>query len=412
MKPLYYVAKILGIAPFTFKIDPVKNEETIDVKFTSNIGGFTASAVIFILLLVGFVSATFLPQFSFSRDLVDALCYVVSVPLNFFGSLSVVIMNSTVNRCKFEKLVNKLLSIDEGLNRVRRGYVYHREEKNVYFFMAVLVLVVVMLSYEVFLAVNRLELVYCVIERSSHLISLVAVMQYCKMALMIRKRLLGVHEALSFTFCNRLSHTNSSCSFRRGALKVYSQTSNILHVSAVDVFSHPKAGVKTVHVTEDQMILKLRRIYHDVFECCKIINFMYGFPILIYVFRLATGLTSILYSLGASVTRRNPDAGALLCLIWVVILLGPMVSVTVICDLSASKTKDITHRLQELLLKDNIRSEAVEQLKLFCHQISSDTVVFSAAGLFNVDLSLLCTFLTSVTTYIVVLIQLSYVDVG
>ena len=93
MKPLYYVAKMLGIAPFTFKINAATNEEIFDIKFTSNICGFTASATIFIVLLIGFVFATFLPQFSLREDPRDVLTYAVSVPLNFIGSLVLVIMN-------------------------------------------------------------------------------------------------------------------------------------------------------------------------------------------------------------------------------------------------------------------------------------------------------------------------------
>jgi hypothetical protein len=62
--------------------------------------------------------------------------------------------------------------------------------------------------------------------------------------------------------------------------------------------------------------------------------------------------------------------------------------------------------LQALLLEDIAGSDMMEQLKLFCQQMTNDRIVFTAAGLFDVDLSFLCTFLTSVTTYIVVLIQL------
>ena len=46
MKPLYFVAKMLGIAPFTLKVDVATNEEMVDTKFTSNICGFTASVTI------------------------------------------------------------------------------------------------------------------------------------------------------------------------------------------------------------------------------------------------------------------------------------------------------------------------------------------------------------------------------
>ncbi|XP_023707689.1 uncharacterized protein LOC111864570 [Cryptotermes secundus] len=55
--------------------------------------------------------------------------------------------------------------------------------------------------------------------------------------------------------------------------------------------------------------------------------------------------------------------------------------------------------------KSHLDSEAVEQLLLFSQQISTDGIAFTAAGFFVIDLSLLCTVLTSAVTYVIILIQ-------
>ena len=417
MKPLYYVAKMLGIAPFTVKINPTTNEEIVDIKFTSNICGFIASATIFIVLLTGFVFATFLPQFSLREDPLDVLTYAVSVPLNFIGSLVLVIMNSTVNRSKLEKLVKKLTSIDKRLTLLRSEYSYKRDGRNVQIFIPILVLAVLLLSFEVFLIFDTLNPVFCIIERSCQLITLVAVMQYCKMALIIRSRLSVMYEILSWTFCKKLSHNNCD-NFGSGALNVTktvcTQTYNTLHTPRFDMLddlealNEIKTDLKSSHFIEVGVILKLRKIYYHLSECTKIINFMYGLPILIHIFRIAAGLNGVLYNFGRLFSEHTGINFTLSCIIWTIVLLGTIISLTVICDIAASKTKDIAHKLQALLLKDTVTSEVVEQLKLFCQQMANDRIVFTAAGLFDVDLSFLFTFLTSITTYIVVLIQLKY----
>jgi len=417
MKPLCYVAKMLGIAPFTLKVNVVTNEEIVDIKFTSNICGFAASAIIFIALLTGFVFATFLPEFSLRKDPAEVLTYAVSVPLNFICSLVLVIMNATVNRSKLEKLVKKLTSIDKSLTLLRRGYCYQEKRRNVQLFMPVMVLAVLLLSCDVFLSVDKLNPVFCIIERSCQLVTVVALMQYCKMALIIRGRLSVMYEILSWTFWKRLSHTNCD-KFGSGAHnvtnKVCSQTYNTLHTPRFDMiddlatFSGIQRDLKTPRFMEVEVVLKLRRIYYHLYECVKIINFMYGLPILIHMFRSATGLISEMYDVGTLFSVRAEINFTLRVIIWTVVLLATIISLTVICDMAASKTKDIGHKLQALLLKDTVSSEVVEQLKLFCQQLSNDRIVFSAAGLFDVNLSFLCTFLTSVTTYIVVLIQLKY----
>ena len=417
MKPLYYVAKMLGIAPFTLKINAATNEEIVDIKFTSNICGFTVSAIIFIFLLTGFVFATFLPEFTLRKDPVEVLTYAVSVPLNFIGSLVLVIMNSTVNRSKLKKLVKKLSLIDKSLTLLRSEYSDHKDGRNIHLFMPLLVLAILLLSCNIFMMLDKLNPVFCIIERSCQIITLVAVMQYCKMALMIRGRLCVMCEILSWAFCKRLSHTNCD-NFGSDALNVTSRVCNltgqtlrtprIVLLDDLEKFNGIQTNLKMARVIEVDVLLKLRRIYYRLYECVKMINFMYGLPILIHIFRSATGLISELYDVGTLFGVRTEINFTVSVIIWTIFLSGTIISLTVICDVAASKTKDIAHKLQALLLKENVSSEMMEQLKLFCHQMSNDRIVFTAAGLFDVNLSFLCTFLTSITTYIVVLIQLKY----
>ena len=80
--------------------------------------------------------------FSLRKDPVEMLTYAVSVPPNFIGSLVLVIMNSTVNRSKLEKIVKKLTSIHKCLTLLRSGYSYQRDRKNVQLFMPMLVLAI------------------------------------------------------------------------------------------------------------------------------------------------------------------------------------------------------------------------------------------------------------------------------
>jgi hypothetical protein len=104
--------------------------------------------------------------------------------------------------------------------------------------MPMLVLAVLLLSCDVFLMHDKLNPVFCIIERSCQLIILVAVMQYCKMALMIRGRLSVMYKILSWTFCKKLSHTNCD-NFGSGALnftsKLCSQKINTLLTPRFDM---------------------------------------------------------------------------------------------------------------------------------------------------------------------------------
>jgi hypothetical protein len=415
MKFLYCVAKALGLAPYSLNTNTVRNDKIIDTKFTSNIGGFSVCAVVFIMLLIGFVFATFQVQISHSTDPGNTLCHAIAVPLNFIGSLILVIMNATVNRYKLEELINRLILIDENLLRLREGGTYHKGKRSVQFHVPILILVVSVLSLDAFLSSRTSNAVFCIVERSSHIISLVAVMQYCKVIQIIRVRLSGVHEVLSSLLCDRLSQTSTayvlSPEDRNVINKVYTLTSGIMQVARVGIarnsvpFRSVTANVKALPVNEMQTILNLRRIYNHIYECVKIVNFMFGLPILVGMSRATTGLISCLYSALRIFSESIDTETAVGSVIWTVIMLGTMVCLTVICEMAASRARGIGHKIQTLLLEYPLRSDVLEQVKLFSQQVSKDKIEFTAAGFFIIDLSLLSSFVASVTTYIVVLIQ-------
>jgi hypothetical protein len=422
MRHLYYVAKTVGLAPFSFKVNSVTNKQTIDIKFASNIGGFTVSAMIFITLLTGFIFCTVEPEFSFRSDPGDALCNAISVPINLISSLLLVTMISTVSRYKVEELVDKLSVIDEDLCRLQGGCSYHKKKNKVELYMPILALTTSFMLYDTFIWSANFDIMFCIIKRFSHIITLVAVMHFCKLVQIIRSRLSGIHEVLSLILSEKLSQTNTSYVLdpenRKVINKVCNFTSSIMQVTSVDVLNTPMsfinvtADLKALPVTEMQTILNLRVIYNHTYECAKIINFLFGIPILIDMSRTITGLTAGLYSVVRlfnepieAVTRLHFSDYVISRTMWITLLLGTMVSLTVICEMAASKAKGIGHKVQTLLLQNPLRSDVLEQLKLFSQQISNDRIEFTAAGFFIINLSLLCTFMASVTTYIIVLIQ-------
>jgi hypothetical protein len=193
--------------------------------------------------------------------------------------------------------------------------------------------------------------------------------------------------------------------------KVSSQTCKTLHSSRINVrddleeFNGIETKLKMAPFVEVELLLKLRRIYYHLYECVKIINFMYGLPILIHIFRTGTGLISATYNVGTLLNGHPSVSYTLTYIIWTIVLVCSIISLTVICDIAASKSKDIGHKLQALLLTDNVSIGVEKQLKLFCQQMSNDRIAFTAAGLFDVNLSFLCTFLTSITTYTLVVVQ-------
>jgi hypothetical protein len=247
-------------------------------------------------------------------------------------------------------------------------------------------------------------------------------MHFCKMVQIIRSRLSSIHEVLTLTSSEELSQTNTAYMLDTEDRKVINKrcsfTSGIIQVASIHVLRNPapyrnvNADLKRLAVTEMQTILNLRIIYNHIYECAKIISFLYGMPLLTNIFCKFTGLTVCLYS---AVRLFNEPTEAVTSLhlsdfvvtrtLWITFFLGTMVSLTAICEMASCTAKGIAHKLQTLLLQNPLRGDVLEQLKLFAHQMSNDKIEFSAAGFFIINLSLLCTFMASVTTYIIILFQ-------
>jgi len=421
MKLIYFVAKILGLAPFSITIDR-DTQEDVNVKLTSSIGGIAASLLLFTAMLSGFVYSIIQPTFTTNSDPGNILCSVVSIPINYISTLILVTMTLTVNKCKTEELVHKLVLIDEHLAHLRGRRANGTKKRNVQFYLPILALYVLFMCYDTFLWHQSVGIPFCITMRFSHTIALVAKIQFCKAVLMIRSRLSGVEKALSLTLPDKSSFNKYLPALvpgeRKGTNKVYYLTSNIMQVASAEVLNDPlafnmiRADAKPLPFTDTCTILKLRRIYNHLYECTIIINSIFGFYILLDICRSLTSLTSGLYSV---VRLFNEPIGAVTSLefsdfllsriVWIITLLGTTTCLTVICGTTASKSKDIAHKIQTLLLEDSQKSDILEQLKLFSQQMSTDRVVFTAAGFFVIDWSVLCAFLTSVVTYIIVLIQ-------
>jgi hypothetical protein len=245
IKLIYLVAKVLGLAPFSIQIDRDTNQHVVNVKLTSNFSGIAASLVLFTTILSGFVYIIIQPAFTMNSDPGDILCNVVSVPIHYISTLLLVTMSLTVNRYKIEELVHKLVLIDEHLAHLLGRSAYGREKRSVELYLPILALTVLFMCYDSFLWSQSFRLMICIIMRFSHVIALVAKIQFCKTVMMIRSRLSGVEEVLSLTLPEQSSHTKHlpplAPGGRKDTNKVYCLTSNITQVASAEVSNDPLA---------------------------------------------------------------------------------------------------------------------------------------------------------------------------
>jgi hypothetical protein len=414
-KALYYISKIAGLAPFCFT---VSSDEGVNINTSihSNIVSVAWTLLILSMLLGGSVCYFSAMVSSGDTSAHYITFFVVSVPLSILMALLAICMNLTVNRRKFCELCKKLNDIDRAL------FKYGVSERNIWFNiqMVVLLLVVVpWLCVDGWLWRERMSVTGEATARLSHLIQLLVVIQFCKLTQFVRQSLNTLNKALSINIeyeyerCNIISKefTNDRFSDANSVniIPITERLSRTQHLTSIEqVSQHKVTSVKSVKVCN---LLEIRRIYGKIYEIVGCINSIYGFSVLLELVRnvlsVIVNVLHILQILNVSTVYGHPFyLFIFLQTFWILFFISREMAITVSCHMTTSEAKKIQDNVQCILLRQHVRTEILEQLKMFSTQLTVNRIEFTAFGFFTLNLSTLSTFIASVITYIVVLEQM------
>jgi hypothetical protein len=185
------------------------------------------------------------------------------------------------------------------------------------------------------------------------------------------------------------------------------------NLTSVDDVPQPKAiSDKSIKVCN---LFEIPCIYGKIYEAVGCINSIYGFSVLLELVRnvltAIVNVTLIMYILRkplkhSTVYGYPSYMYASSEAFWIVFLTSREVAITLSCHMTTSEAKKIQDNVQCILLRQHVRTEILEQLKLFSTQLTVNRIEFSAFGFFTLNLSTLSTFIVSVITYIIVVEQM------
>jgi hypothetical protein len=161
-----------------------------------------------------------------------------------------------------------------------------------------------------------------------------------------------------------------------------------------------------------EYFVHLRRIYSRLCDAVQIVNSVFGFVGMFVIIQnfteLITGVNTIMHLIKEDHNKYFSDPTSLIVftLTRVILCLGLLITIVVSCHVTVLESNELGNEVRKLLLKYPLRSDTVQQLKLFSFQISNNDVQFTAFWLFNLDISFLCTIFASSVTYIILLAQL------
>ncbi|KDR17647.1 hypothetical protein L798_08354 [Zootermopsis nevadensis] len=412
--PLYYVCKIVGLAPFCFTVSSDKGVE-IDINIHSNIVGVSCSLLIICMLLGG--TLCYFPVLASSRNPTPHFItsFMISFPLTVLMALLAITMNLTVNRHKFGELSRKLNDIDRALLK------YGVSKRNVWSNIEMVLLLLILIPWlcvDGWLWTDRMGFVGEATLRLSHLVQILVIIQFCKLTQFVWQSSKFLNKALRVSVRHDYERyrviekefLNNPCS-NMSSVNIISMTRRLPRTHNFPIVENVFQRRATDKPKAFLNLLEIRCIYGNIYEAVGFINSIYGLSVLLELVRnVLTVIVNILQTMEVlkkpSLYGRPSLLYASLGVLWIVFLISREVAIAVSCHMATSEAKKIQDNVQCTLLRQHLRTETLEQLKLFSTQLTVNRIEFSAFGFFTLNLSTLSTFLVSVITYIVVLEQI------
>jgi hypothetical protein len=158
-------------------------------------------------------------------------------------------------------------------------------------------------------------------------------------------------------------------------------------------------------------IRKLREFHDNLYNIASDINIIYGFQILVDIVNTFVDTVATLYF---SIMCAKEEAqggntvtyhGLFVHVSWLPFLFLKMTGITLSCHLASNEANNTANVLQKKLLTEELRADTEMEIKSFLQQVSNNKLYFSACGFFHINLSTLCAMISSVATYLVILLQ-------
>lgn len=416
VRPLYYVSRMLGLAPFSLGKNFVLKEIN------------TAWMLYTIIILISVLSCGVLSLvYRLEQSQLLATVVVNECLLMFGGSLkaiSSILICVTLNGVKSREVISKVIKLDKALlcdssATYRKALIF------------TLVQMILLHSYEAALfvcdtwvwthAVENLSVWYFISGYPHRIVNMQTTLEFSDLVLLLRNRLQALNSRLSSILRDSVEHD----------FVVFNNvTRELIPRSVIMRNEIPDTGVKSVkrafivspqHVNllrqprfkipQQNNVHSARELYDDMCDISDLANSMYGFQLLLELGVTTAELTLSSYLMLATILGiQNVEINTIgqfisLMAAWQIQYAFKLIIITAPCQSATNEVENMAVLVQKLLLVRNYDQDTVTELQLFSLQLLQRKMKFTAFGFLTLDHSLLFTIVGGVTTFIVIAMQ-------
>jgi len=429
IKPLYYLSKIFGLAPFSCVTEVYHNgvrRKTFKISFFN----ICYSALIIVVLLIASIiilSWRIRNSYKIKRPMTVILTDSNVFCLNSLLALVSVVMAVASNTRQMLKLVTQIPQIDKVLLS-KPGAVY----KKTYIF-ALLQVAYLLCIYVAFYCyhswvwvgeLNSKNFQHLPVSYFIRSIIYTVETQYINIILLLKQRfreinifLKGMYEKQETDLIHKLE---LHCGY-----DVPDSAFNLLPHRAHTLFTTRRVKQSgpleiKISTSRDQSnyqreLMLMRGIHYELCDLASSVDRMYGLQILMDFAVSFITLTTCIYfcinfttqlqvrsevSVGDGVTR-----ALIISVVWASLVAFRLISVTAACSSTSAEANHSINILQRILLEPGLHPYTLRIARMFLQQVTSRPLYFTAWGFFTINYTALGSFIGSVVTYLVILLQ-------
>ncbi|KDR19909.1 hypothetical protein L798_05735 [Zootermopsis nevadensis] len=425
--PLYYVSKLLGLAPFLFNKNVSVNREQKTSKLLSP--SVIWSLFIFLSHFTAFLSIMIWSilydyrEYKLNVTVPDAL----TIFLMYGTCFASLLIGAVLSRNRVETVMTNFTAIDQILLQENRDGIYRKTRLILLIQLSVLVAFLVgFYCYHVYVWAYGTSYIYLISKDITNFSNTIMIIQYINIMQILRHRFRILNEHLSSSCGSKSLESHYSLIKHQNVINRPNfrtiQIENVANNSTETPISHSYYLSELPMTTNNQrpeevlQIHTLRQAYSDLYDVTELINKIYGYQILLEVGYDFVSLVSYLYyaleTLNVKMTVDHNQRGeesfileVVSSLCWVTQNLVRVLCITGSCFAATEEARRTSTVVHKLLLRQSLKGDTSAELQLFSMQLLSNKVQFTAGGFFSVNLSLVYSMVGVATTYIIILLQ-------
>ncbi|KAJ9599880.1 hypothetical protein L9F63_009827 [Diploptera punctata] len=418
-RPLFYVWKLFGLAPYTLNISDKRRLKT------AVLIGLFYQLFIGILIIAGLIISIESKQGGYyitksKARITSSILYWTTYSLTSILSL----IFTGIYHKKIVNILKVLSTTDDVFSPLNKFY------KNISKFIIIEVLII----YSVVLAIAAYHywVWFITFKADFHIIGIflyscivIAMeIQFTNITCLLYFRFKALNDQFKFKFsltntiedCNSSQESKSIEDSKRNQLmnlKVMSIKikNNVLQTSNVNFdeggcFQDDNTDMFTLRVLRKQQHL-LRDVADDFIG-------IYGILMISDMVSSFIGITVHLYTplyfanneiTKMSYTELSREHVVYVNLCWFVLMFIKLICICTVCQITSAEASRTATLLRTMLLKNQVESSLTLETQIFLEQVVNRPMNFTAYGFFNIDYSFLCSFVGAVATYIIILVQ-------